>query len=56
MKFRMALALSMVLHASLFLMVMIVPEMDTANGTTYYVDLIRLSGYEPDIDIVGGKL
>ena len=44
MKFRMALVLSMVLHASLFLMVMIVPEMDTTNGTTYYVDLIQLSG------------
>ena len=44
MKFRVALTLSVVLHVSLFLMIMVVPDMDAPNGTTYYVDLISLPG------------
>ncbi|MBN1196191.1 MAG: TonB family protein [Candidatus Aminicenantes bacterium] len=44
MKFRVALIISVVFHLSLFVMIMVVPEMDVSNGTTYYVDLISLPG------------
>ncbi|MDY0295959.1 MAG: TonB family protein [Acidobacteriota bacterium] len=47
MKFRVALTISVVLHLSLFIMIMVVPEMDVSNGTTYYVDLINLPGSGP---------
>jgi len=47
MKFRVALTVSLVLHLSLFIAIMVVPDMDSPNGTTYYVDLISLPGGGP---------
>lgn len=55
MKFRVALTLSVVLHVSLFLMIMVVPEMNAPNGTTYYVDLISLPGGGSGAGTGGGQ-
>lgn len=44
MKFRSALIFSIVFHISIFAIVLYVPHSETGNQTTYYVDLIHLSG------------
>jgi TonB family protein len=44
MKFRSALIVSIIFHLSIFAIVLVAPHSDTGDQTTYYVDLIHLSG------------